>query len=96
MYIGDDAGKEDVPEPIAFMETMFALLAPTRMPISSPFITASGPRFIDPMFMPGIVSIGLDEGLDAGLADGIGMFIWPCGVGEGEAAGICMPGIVSF
>ena len=75
MYIGDEDGSNDVPEPIAFIEMTFDSLAPTRMPMSSPFITSNGPIFIEPMFIPGIWSIGVDEGPGEGLADGIGIFM---------------------
>jgi len=88
MYIGDEAGSNEVPEPIAFIDVMFVSLAPTRTPISLPFITSNGPIFIAPMFIPAIGSIERDEGLAEGLAAGIGMFIRLCGDGEGEADGL--------
>ena len=75
MYIGDEAGSREVPEPIAFIDKIFVLLSPTRMPMSFPSITRSGPVFIEPMFMPGIASVGVDEGLAEGLGFGIGIFI---------------------
>jgi hypothetical protein len=92
MYIGDEDGSKDVPDPIAPIDIVFFSLEPTRILISSPFITSSGPRFmfIPLMFMPGIWPIGLA----IGLAEGIGMFI--CGVGEGDGAAICIPGILSI
>lgn len=59
------------------IDMMLVSLAPTRMPMSFPFITINGPMFmfIPPMSMPGIAPIGLGNGLDEGLADGIGMFM---------------------
>ena len=92
MYIGDEAGSSDVPEPIALIEITFVWLAPTRIPISSPFIINSAPIFI--VGVPPIVIAGIwDMGLGDGLAEGIGMFIpgrFICGRGEapGDAAGI--------
>jgi len=59
------------------------------MPMSSFVITIKGPMFIDPVCIPDIWPIGLAEG----LADGMGMFICVDGDCEGEAAGICTPGI---
>lgn len=94
MYIGDEAGIREVPEPIAFIERVFVSFAPTRTPISLPFMTNRGPIFMEPMFIPGIGSFGADEGLVAGLAAGIGIFIWLAGDGE-AAAGICIPGMLS-
>ena len=70
MYIGDEDGNRDVPEPIAFIDAMFVSLEPTRMPMLLSFITSN-----EPMFMPAILSIGIDAALAAGLAEGIGMFI---------------------
>ena len=70
MYIGDEDGKRDVPEPIALIDVMFVSLEPTRMPMLLSFITSN-----EPMFMPDILSTGIDAGLAAGLAEGIGMFI---------------------
>src|SRR5436190_9374080 len=97
MYIGDDCGNEDVPEPIALIEMRLVLLAPTRIHISFSFMTRSGPMFIviSPMLMPDICSIGLADGLGDGMGICIpGMFICPCGEGDGfgEAAGILIPG----
>jgi hypothetical protein len=45
------------------------------MPISFPSITRSGPVFREPIFMPGIASGGVDEGLAEGLGFGIGIFM---------------------
>lgn len=73
MYMGADEGCQEVPDPIAPIDIVFLSLEPTRIPMSSPFITTSGPMFIfmPAMFMPGIAPIGLAEG----LAPGIGIFI---------------------
>src|SRR5690242_17065795 len=98
MYIGADEGCHEVPDPIAPIDIAFFSLEPIRMPMSSPFITSSGPisTFVPPMFMPGIWPIGLGDGLAEGVGIFIsGIFICGCGeaVGDGEAAGICIPGI---
>ena len=73
MCIGADEGCQDVPDPIAPMDTKLVSLEPTRMLISLPDITSNGPMFIfmPPISIPGIWPIGLAEG----FADGIGMFI---------------------
>ena len=103
MYIGADDGCQEVPEPIAPIDITLWSLEPTRMPMSSFFITTSGPMFIDPMpfvvSMPGMFSMEPGEG----LGDGIGMFIpgMFLGIsgeadGVGEAFGFCMPGISVF
>jgi hypothetical protein len=86
MYIGDEAGSNEVPEPIAFIDMMFVARAPTRMPMSFPFMTMSGPMFVlvTPMSMPGIEPIGVDEGLAAGLGDGDGR-----GVGVAIECPVC-------
>jgi hypothetical protein len=77
MYTGDEDGSKDVPEPIAFIDKMFDLLSPTRMPMPFPFMTRSGPMFmiVPPMPMPGIDPVGAGEGLAAAPGDGIGMFM---------------------
>jgi len=116
MCIGADDGCQEVPEPIAPIDMMFVSLEPTRIPISLPDITISGPMFISPVpdlrSMPFISPIALGEGLAAGIGifisifpgkaagegAAIGIFISicegeACAVGEGEAAGICIPGI---
>ena len=65
--------------------------------MSLPFITISGPMFIGPipgpLSMPFIPPVSPGEG----LAIGIGIFIWCSGeaCGFGEAAGICIPGVIS-
>jgi len=106
MYIGPDDGCQAVPDAIAPIDIVFFSLEPTRMPMSLPFITTSGPMFTSPMFMPDIWS-GVGDAVAAGIgmficsgdafgdAAGIGMFICVCGdaAGVGEAAGICMPGM---
>jgi hypothetical protein len=95
MCIGADEGCHEVPDPIAPIDMMFVSLAPTRMPMSLPDITNSGPIFIEPIpdvpSMPFISPIAPGEG----LAVGIGMFIFCSGEasGFGEAVGICMPGM---
>src|SRR5215212_2987537 len=48
MFIGPDAGCQDVPDPIAPMGITLCALEPTRTPIPSSDITISGPMFIDP------------------------------------------------
>ena|ERR1051325_5336659 len=113
MFIGADEGCHDVPDAIAPMDIVFFALGPTRMLMSSPFITMSGPifMFLPPIFMPGIGLVALAaEGLAAGPGICIpGMFTGVCGemdgvgeaggififigAGEGDACGICMPGI---
>src|ERR1051326_2299015 len=88
MCIGPDAGCQDVPGPIAPIEIRFVSLEPTRIPMSSPFITTSGPMSIAPIVcIPSIWPVAFGEG----LALGIGISI--CEPGEGEAAGIGMPGV---
>src|SRR5205814_7830694 len=95
MCIGADEGCQEVPDPIAPIDIKFVSLDPTRMLMSLPFITNSGPIFIEPMpgmpSMPFIPPIAPGEG----LAMGIGIFIFCSGeaCGFGEATGICMPGI---
>ena len=95
MCMGPDDGCQVVPDPIAPMDMMLVSLDPTRMPVSFPFMTISGPMFIEPipemLSMPFIPSISLGEG----LAIGIGIFIFCSGeaCGFGEAVGICIPGI---
>jgi hypothetical protein len=76
---------------MAPIDDTFRALEPTRIPISSPFITSSGPMFIFmPLIsVPGIPAIGLAEG----LAEGIGIFISGDACGLGEAAGIGMLGM---
>src|SRR6266404_3052411 len=97
MCIGPDDGSQVVPDPIAPMDMMLISLAPTRMPISLPFITINGPisiELIPGMFpMPFIPPISPGEG----LAMGIGIFIFCSGVpcGFGEVAGIWLLGIFS-
>src|ERR1041384_5088745 len=74
MYIGDESGCQEVPDPIC---PRFMMLpdsnGPIRTPIPASDITSSGPMFmfIPPMFIPGICLLGLADG----LAEGIGMFI---------------------
>jgi hypothetical protein len=89
MCIGADEGCHDVPDATVPIDITFFSLDPTRTPMSSFAITSSGPMFIEPVRIPGIWPIGLAEG----LADGMGMFICVDGDCEGEAAGICPPGI---
>jgi hypothetical protein len=92
MCMGPDDGCQDVPEPIAPIDMTLVSLEPTRMPMSLPFITSSGPMFmfIPPMSVPGIRPIGLADG----LAEGIGIFIFISGEADGPGeAGICIPGI---
>ena len=84
MCIGPDEGCHAVPDPIAPIDITFVSLEPTRMPMSLPSITTSGPISIDSIGC--IPSIWL---LGDGLA--IGMLIF-CS-GDGEAAGICIPGV---
>src|SRR5262245_2772350 len=88
MYMGEEDGNSAVPEPMALIDIRFLSFPPTRMPMSSPFITSNVPMsiFMPPMFMPGIWPMGLAPG----LADGIGIFIFP---GDGEAAGMFIPGM---
>ena len=43
MCIGDEAGLQDVPEPICPIEMKFESLAPTRIPISFFVISSNGP-----------------------------------------------------
>src|SRR5512138_1651524 len=88
MCIGPDDGCHDVPDPIAPVEIRFVSLEPTRIPMSSPSITTSGPISIEPMScMPSIWLMEPEEG----LALGIGIFMFESG--EGEAAGIGIPGV---
>src|SRR5215813_11504135 len=88
MYIGPDDGCQAVPEPIAPIDMTFVSLEPTRIPRSLPIMTISGPMFIEPMpCIPSIWPIAFGDG----LAIGIGMFIF-CS-GDGDAVGICIPGI---
>ena len=94
MCIGAEEGCQDVPEPIAPIDIVFLSLEPTRTPMSSFVITIKAPMFMDPVCIPGIWPIGLD----AGLAEGIGIFISICGDGEGvgDESGIFMLGISSI
>jgi hypothetical protein len=55
MCIGPDDGCQEVPDPIAPIDMTFESLDPTRMPMSLPDITISGPRFIEPI--PGMFSV---------------------------------------
>ncbi len=88
MCIGPDDGGHDVPDPIAPIEIRFVSLEPTRIPMSSPFMTTSGPKSIAPIVcIRSIWPIAFGDG----LAPGIGMFI-SC-AGDGEAAGIGIPGV---
>src|SRR5689334_18162843 len=88
MCIGPDEGCQDVPDPIAPIEIRFVSLDPTRIPMSSPLITTSGPMSIAcVMCIPSIWPIAFGDG----VATGIGMLI--SGVGDGEAAGIAIPGV---
>src|SRR5437588_811148 len=84
MCIGPEDGCQDVPDPIAPIDMMLVALDPTRMPISFPDMTISGPIFIE--LIPGIPSmlfippIAPGEGLAVGIGMSIfipGMFI-PC------------------
>ena len=99
MCIGPEDGCQVVPDPIAPIDMTFVSLEPTRMPMSSPDITKSGPIFIEPF--PGIPSM-LFIPLIApgeGLAPGIGMFISICfgdADGDGVGMGMFMPGIDSI
>jgi len=109
-----DEGCHDVPDPIAPIGITFLSLDPMRTPMSFPFMTISGPIFIEPI--PGIPSVPFIPPIwpGEGLAIGIGIFIFcsgePCGLGEefgimagifiwvwgdaeGDACGICMPGM---
>jgi hypothetical protein len=88
MCIGPDEGCHDVPDPIAPIEITFVSLEPTRIPMSSPFMTTSGP-----ISMPGIVCVPSIWPIvpGEGLAMGIGIFVF-CS-GDGEAAGIGIPGV---
>src|SRR2546430_13466943 len=96
MCIGPDDGCQVVPEPIAPMDMMFVSLDPTRIPMSLPFITISGPMFIE--LIPGVLSMPFIPPISPGegLAIGIGMFIWCSGAacGFGEAAGIFIPRVI--
>lgn len=87
--MGADEGCHDVPEATAPIDITFLSREPTRTPMSVSVITINVPMFIDPVCIPGIWPIGLAEG----PADGIGIFICVDGDCEGEAAGICTPGI---
>ena len=95
MCIGPDDGCQEVPDPIAPIDMMFVSLEPTRMLMSFPFITISGPIFIEPI--PGMFPIPFIPPIrpGEGLAIGIGIFIFWSGErrGPGEAVGICMPGM---
>ena len=77
MCIGPDDGCQVVPEPIAPIDRILVSLDPTRMPMSLPFMTNSGPMFmfIPPVSIPGIAPMELGIGLDEGLAGDIGMFM---------------------
>src|ERR1700754_1642974 len=92
MYIGDEAGCQDVPEPIAPIEVMFDSLEPTRMPMSSPSINRSGPISI--RCVPSVSSIagigdgeaaGEAAGFDAGLGVGFGISCPWCWARHGRA-----------
>ena len=72
MCIGPDDGCQVVPEPMAPIDMMLVSLDPTRMPISFPLMTISGPIFIF-MFIPRVSMPVI--GLADGLAVGIGMFM---------------------
>jgi hypothetical protein len=88
MCIGPDEGCHAVPDPIAPIDIVFVSLEPTRIPMSSPFMTISGPISMAPIVcVPSIWPIAFGEG----LAPGIGIFIFESG--EGEAAGIGIPGV---
>ena len=95
MCIGPDDGCQVVPDPIAPRDMMLVSLDPTRMPMSFPIMTISGPIFVEPipgMFsMPFIPPISPGEG----LAVGIGIFIFCSGEACGfcEAVGFCIPGM---
>src|SRR6185295_3140954 len=85
MYMGADDGCQEVPEPIAPIDVTFFSLAPTRMPMSVPDITISGPMFIE---LPPDISIPFMSLVAAGrlpAADG-GMFI----------PGVCVWGFCSL
>ena len=91
MCICPDDGCQEVPDPIAPMGIKLVSLEPTRMLMSLPVITISGPIFIEPIpcmfFIPGIFPIAPGDG----FAPGIGMFISIfCGDAPGEAPGIGM------
>src|ERR1044072_2719061 len=85
MCIGPDDGCHAVPDPVAPIEMTFVSLEPTRMPISSSFITMSDPTS-KPLPAPCICSVPLDEGLTIGW----GVFI--CSE-DGEADGISISGL---
>src|SRR6266436_3859740 len=83
MYIGVDPGCNDVPDPIAPIDIRLLSLDPTLIPMSSQFITISGPIFI---FIPLMSPIFPSAGMLC-----ISCF---CDAGEGLACGICMPGML--
>jgi len=97
MRMGPDDGCHDVPDPIAPIDMIFVSLEPTRIPMSLPLITISGPMLMGPIrpmsSIPFIPLIAPGEG----LAPGTGMFISSFGCGEacefGDADGICIPGM---
>src|SRR5882724_1848581 len=88
----DEAGAQEVPDPICPQSKRLTSLSPTRTAISFPEITSSGLVFIE--FIPGMTFIPLMSPGE-GLADGIGMFMSFGGDGAGvtEGAGICLPGM---
>ena len=85
MCIGADEGCHDVPEPIAPIGIRFVSLNPTRMLMSLPFMTISGPMFIEPIpGMPFIPPMAPGEGLAPGIGIFIpGIFIGGCGDAPG-------------
>jgi hypothetical protein len=81
MYIGADAGCQEVPEPIAPIEITLLALEPTRMPMSPAVITGNAPGFGFVESMPGMSLWVEDAGVAAGDAAGDA---WP---------GMTMPGV---
>src|SRR5262245_5454813 len=86
MWVGVDAGSQDVPEPDWPIGITFVELLPTRMPIVSPSITMISEPVISMFSLEGVAvaSSGVDfSSVSAGFsADG---------VGAGLGAGILCP-----
>jgi hypothetical protein len=94
IYIGVEAGAQEVPDAIWPIEITFVSLEPTRILMFWPDITSSGPISIEPVpgmpatpftfsDAPGFISPGLSPELAAGM----GMSIFS-GEATGDAAGI--------
>src|SRR5437899_11940060 len=98
MRIGPDDGCHEVPDPIAPIDMIFVSLEPTRIPMSLPLITISGPMLMGPIRPMSSISFIPLIAPGEGLAPGTATFISSLGGGDacevGDADGMCIQGML--